>query len=756
MTNSNAPRGPALFSAAAVLMSMFSLVDLASAQQDDGADGHAGFAPMGPPKAPTLTLTQEYALELVPAPSLQLGPIDVAALMIEDDRTPQPAPLRFAIPRLTEVDLADGQWISVEGGRVWRLEISGEEATCARLHLSGVALGAKQRLFIVSPDIGWSVGPIDGVGQFDNGEVWGLFAPGARTRLEWFVPSGTRATRLPWETLEYCHGYREVFEPEQKADGGLAGGCENQPACYAAWANESNATVKLLQGGGALCSGQLIATTTADQTPYCATAAHCVSTQSVANSLQFVFFNRANTCGGAAAAGTTVTGSDLTDTYGTADGTLLMLRGEIPATTYWVGWLTTNPTSGTASTCLHHPSGAPQAISFGSKTSTNNFCGTGSYWSVVSWTDGVTEPGSSGSAIYRDSDHKMFGTLTCGGSSCSQQTLDDGYGRFDSAYLASGGNYAAFLTAGSDDAQEQNDTCATAKPVTATSYTALVVKSTDEDWYSMSIPSGTQASFALTFTDANGDIDMQLYNSCGGTVVASQAGNGNNEALSYTNTGATATFYLRVFLYSDTRNDYSMTVSTVTPAPANDNCAGAVAIGNANTAFNTSSATTSTPALPTTCTDGAGSAIYRDVWYRYTASCAGVATASTCGTASFDTRLAVYTGTACPTATTAIACDDNTTGCAANTTSVSWAVTAGSTWYVRVGAPANVGGTGTLTTSCVVPCPADLNNTGAIDGSDLALMLVEWGGAGVADLNGSGVVDAADLGMLLAAWGPCS
>lgn len=55
-----------------------------------------------------------------------------------------------------------------------------------------------------------------------------------------------------------------------------------------------------------------------------------------------------------------------------------------------------------------------------------------------------------------------------------------------------------------------------------------------------------------------------------------------------------------------------------------------------------------------------------------------------------------------------------------------------------------------------VPCPADLNGDGLVDGADLGLMLAAWGTADeVADLNANGLVDGADLGLLLAAWGAC-
>lgn len=58
------------------------------------------------------------------------------------------------------------------------------------------------------------------------------------------------------------------------------------------------------------------------------------------------------------------------------------------------------------------------------------------------------------------------------------------------------------------------------------------------------------------------------------------------------------------------------------------------------------------------------------------------------------------------------------------------------------------------TPACV---PADLNCDGAVDGSDLGLLLGAWGacpkaGACDSDLNDDGFVDGGDLGILLVAW----
>jgi len=63
-----------------------------------------------------------------------------------------------------------------------------------------------------------------------------------------------------------------------------------------------------------------------------------------------------------------------------------------------------------------------------------------------------------------------------------------------------------------------------------------------------------------------------------------------------------------------------------------------------------------------------------------------------------------------------------------------------------------------LNASC--PCRFDLNGDGIVNGTDLSVLLVEWGSAPgqnpQADLTGDGDVDATDLSVILSAWGSCS
>ena len=734
------------------------------------ASGHALHGPAWAEPAPTLSLGERFGVDQIAPPLVQLGAIDHEFYKLEDGRAGSRKPMRIGILQPVELSPDMGEWLQVDGGMLWRVDIAGYGALHGRLALSGINLGAGQQITITTPGVEDStVGPIEGVGEFGNGTAWGLCNPGPLTRLEWFVPKGVRVKGLPFNGVEYSHGYRDIFGGmfgNMGGDGGVAAGCSLDPVCYPAWANEANAGTKLIftaTGGTFLCSGQLMATTAADETPYVSTANHCISTTASANSCQFIFFYRRTICaGGVVQGGTSITGADLSSTYLASDCTLLMARPTLPANIYWAGWTNANVPTNTLSTCIHHPSGTEQAISFGVKNAAGFNCGTPTTnWSSISWNNGITEGGSSGSAIYRDSDHKLYGVLTCGASACNNTAGDDGYGRWDLA-IASGG-FGTLLAAGADDAQEENDTCAAAKPVVAgTTYSNLVVKRLDEDWVALPVSVGSTLSMNMTFTHANGDVELQLFSACGGAAVVSRTADTNNEVFTFLNTTTSNTLYMRVYLGADTRNNYSFSFTVTTPPPANDECVSATPIVPGSYAFDTTGATTSALAIAASCTDGAGATLNKDIWYRLVPECDGTATFSTCGLAAFDTRIVVY-GTAlnCPTAaSTVIACNDDGAGCSALTSTVSVPCTASGQYYARVGSKLAIGGPGAVAFTCTPsapPCPADVDHSGAVDGSDLAAVLGSWGTCSgcAGDVDGNGTVDGADLAAILGAWGAC-
>ncbi|MGE0481782.1 MAG: hypothetical protein AB7Q17_15050 [Phycisphaerae bacterium] len=138
----------------------------------------------------------------------------------------------------------------------------------------------------------------------------------------------------------------------------------------------------------------------------------------------------------------------------------------------------------------------------------------------------------------------------------------------------------------------------------------------------------------------------------------------------------------------------------------NDQCANATPIGNGTTAFDTTAATTDGPDEPALCTNAGFSQVNNDVWFRYTASCTGVATVDLCNS-TFDTKVAVYNA-ACPTSTnTAIACNDDACGTSNLRSRLTFNAVSGNQYLIRVGGYQAAVGTGSLVLSCAAGAPAN-------------------------------------------------
>jgi Trypsin. len=231
--------------------------------------------------------------------------------------------------------------------------------------------------------------------------------------------------------------------------------CELDAMCQQdAWSVESNAVARIVYtsaGSSFLCTGTLLADRdTSSFIPYFLTANHCVSSQTVASSLQAYWFWRATACnsGARGASQTTFGGGTLLYATSATDTAFMRLATQPPAGVAYAGWIATAPTQGTAVTGIHNPAGDLQKISSGSVASFWNcaaskpeeFSCTGasaaaSSFLGISWRSGLTEAGSSGSAIFTDNGHYLVGQLYGGNGSCSAPGTDF-YGRFDVAYNA--------------------------------------------------------------------------------------------------------------------------------------------------------------------------------------------------------------------------------------------------------------------------------------------------------------------------------
>jgi hypothetical protein len=116
-----------------------------------------------------------------------------------------------------------------------------------------------------------------------------------------------------------------------------------------------------------------------------------------------------------------------------------------------------------------------------------------------------------------------------------------------------------------DDAFEQNDTLAKATelgrlkgPVTLSSLGLVDAN----DWYRFTTTKtgGVSNSVSITFQNANGNLDLQLYN-VSGQLLKSSVGNGNTEKISLSGRKA-GTYFIRVYGKAGAINtSYSLNVN---------------------------------------------------------------------------------------------------------------------------------------------------------------------------------------------------
>ncbi|MEE2907334.1 MAG: hypothetical protein VX527_05810 [Planctomycetota bacterium] len=723
----------------------------------DGVDGHSRFqvnVPVLGAGPSDISFTKQYGLEQAPAPSVRLPELNLDLVYQENQRLyDQGQPYRAGKPRPVQFTMADGLWVAVPDGLLWRMNIECPDAMGLRVFFKNADLPKGAALLAVAGDMEAELtGPWTGRGPFDHGRIWSGSVWTNTIRVEYFHPntadSGKPPAELPFEFDEILH-YFENASPYRDDDSRGAGDCHNVPSCYEEWEEHRKAIARIYMPTGSVCSGQLLATFYQDETPYYHTAAHCVSTQNVANGSEFQFGYERLGCTGSIVPGTAVQGADLIDTYGNSDNTLLLIRNVIPNDSFFGGWFAGTVSSNTPMTGIHHPGGDYMRISFGNVRFINICGSTSTYYHGVQWNDGVTEGGSSGSPYLLNSDHRSVGVLTCGSSSCDNPSGYDGYGRFDKAFTTGGFNQ--FLLNGPDDDNEDNDTCEEAATIAAGNYTDQIVKSTDEDWYRITLAPGGFIDVDLTFTDPAGNINMELYAGCDGPRVKWAESFSNNESLQWTHGGSSAQeYFLRIYLYDDTLNEYSMSIDYSAPPepPANDVCTSPEALVIGHNSVSTTDATSSGPDEPDACNSD-GDAIDSDTWYSVTAPGSGEILFSLTGSSGFAPKTFVHA--ACPTGpgeyvTCAEAGDLGSIPCSN-----------GDTFLFRIGTADSATGNGSLFllfNEGPEPCPADCGNSnGVIDVDDLLALIGQYGTADGCDIDGSGLVDVNDLLSMLGVFG---
>ncbi len=317
-------------------------------------------------------------------------------------------------------DLGDG--VRMGGELVWSDMVQIKDATFLKAHIVDLNLHQGDTLVLRSQS-GRVVEVLTERGPNSLGSFWALSAFGDMLHIELHLSHDY--SRPPFTIDQVIVGDVDVFGAgDDQSESICSPGDFEDVVCYdddaGKWATVM-ASVGVMSVGsnpttGVWCSGSNVSPNN-----YVMTNWHCVPDFAPCTNAEFVFKYYNTTCGGSTTtpdwesfhcdqtvAESPFVGCDAT--LSDLDFTLNSVIGD-PASTY--GWVTPDSnvlTDGEAIYIVQHPAGRPHEITHGGGVDVDVDGHVLRYYDTLD-----TEGGSSGSPIYRESDHKMVGIHHCGG-----------------------------------------------------------------------------------------------------------------------------------------------------------------------------------------------------------------------------------------------------------------------------------------------------------------------------------------------------
>ncbi len=353
-----------------------------------------------------------------------------------------------------------GRWQTLANGdRLWRIKISSSTAKAMNLYFSKFKLPKGARMHVYSADRKQVIGGFGYHNNIATGEFATEILSTNALIVEYYEPAHV-ANLGEFIIEEVGHHYKDAN------DFGDSGSCEVNVNCSegSGRTQQRDAVARIMVRVGASqgwCTGTMVNNTSQNCTPYLLTAMHCSqsggnnATASDLNQWVFYFNYQSTGCAnpGTAPTANTLTGGvrrSYSNDNGGATGSdfyLIQLNSNPQAAwnVFYAGWDRTN-TAVTGGYGIHHPAGDIKKIStFSATTANTSWGGTvanthwGLSWIATTNGHGVTEGGSSGSALF-NSAGRIIGTLTGGGSSCSNRTAPDSYGKMSYHWTSNGAN----------------------------------------------------------------------------------------------------------------------------------------------------------------------------------------------------------------------------------------------------------------------------------------------------------------------------
>ena len=409
-------------------------------------------------KPPSWKQNQELTTNLRP---FKLASFDLKSLQQEDliNDKDKSKPWRFGYEIYVDHSSEDyGEWtILPNGDKIWRMSYKSEGALSLNFmfDIFWIPEGAKLYVYndaktdIIRPFTHHNNNPEEVLGTWlvEGNQAW----------IEYYQPAHVNG--IPKLTVgSVVHGYRTIKGFEKALND--SGPCNHDVDCditpsgadpYSLDQKKENVKTAnaLLNLGGGVCSGTLVNNTNNDGTPYFLTANHCGGGET-SWSFRFNWRSPNPSCGTFTDStngsfNQTVSGSTFKASSSQSDMKLVQITDptffDNNPDLVWAGWNNSTTQTPNVNFGIHHPAGDIQKVCRDDQGATRtqiSFNGnpTTQMWRIEDWDLGVTEGGSSGSALYNE-EGLIIGMLSGGSAACSGTNDNSGfdvYGRFGVAW----------------------------------------------------------------------------------------------------------------------------------------------------------------------------------------------------------------------------------------------------------------------------------------------------------------------------------
>jgi|TARA_B110000967_G_scaffold23219_1_gene21372 hypothetical protein len=382
--------------------------------------------------------------------SKKLKTFDLKAIKLEDSINDQKAtkPWRFGYMHSVDFGLDDGLWTPLENGdRIWRIVIESQGALSLNFIFDEFNIPKGSSVYLYNDDRTDLLGAYESNQNQDSGILGTWLVKGEKVWIEYFEPLEVKNMgRL--HIAKATHGYRnsDTFKKTKALND--SGDCNLDVNCSIGsdWKDLKELNKKsvgiLLSNGTGFCSGTLINNANNDGTPYFLTANHCYNNDSSSWAFRFGWISPNSVCASSENSTNgpttmTISGATLRARHKSSDFALVEINSAVPQAwgRVFAGWDRSDDFP-KFQVGIHHPSGDVMKVCRDDNAATKRINGDAQTWeieggSASGWEVGVTEPGSSGSALF-DQNGRIIGQLFGGGAACNG-TADNGaydyYGR---------------------------------------------------------------------------------------------------------------------------------------------------------------------------------------------------------------------------------------------------------------------------------------------------------------------------------------